>query len=391
MKKTTKAVATPYQKADAYGALSMPVYNNVSYEFPDAKTMADTFCRRVDMPEYARMGNPTTRHFEDIVKNITGAANVIAFNSGMSAIADTFLAVAAAGKNIVTSRHLFGNTYSLFTQTLRRFGVETRFADLTDPASVEALMDDNTCAVFVEILTNPQMEVADTQLLAQVAHRHHAMLIADTTMIPFTEFDGKAIGIDVQVVSSTKYITGGATTLGGLVIDHGNQPGFGAFVKAVLLPNCGAYLNPQSAYMLTIGLETLHARYRMQSDNALAFATALCGLPQIKAVHYTGLPDHAGHQLFKELYGGSFGAMVCIELESKPACFDFLNRLRLIRRATNLFDNRTLALHPASSIAGLFSPRRGQQMDVKENLIRLSVGLEDVADLVDDVRQALQP
>ncbi len=389
MKKTTKAITTPYQKADAYNALSMPVYNNVSYEFPDAQTMSDTFCRKIDTPEYARMENPTTRHFEDAVKNVTGAASVIAFNSGMAAITNTFLAVAGTGKNVVTSRHLFGNTFSLLTKTLRRFGVETRFADLTDPASVEKQMDNNTCAVYGEILTNPQMEVADTRQLSEVAHRHRAMLIADTTMIPFTEFDGKAIGIDVQVVSSTKYLTGGAMTLGGLVIDHGNFPGFGTFIKADLLPNCGAYLNPQSAFMQTIGLETLHARYKLQSSNALAFASALCDLPQITAVHYPGLPQHEGHQLFKELYGGTFGAMVCIELESREKCFDFLNRLNIIHRATNLFDNRTLAIHPASTIYGLFTPKQRQQMDIKENLLRLSVGLEDVTDLVDDVRQAL--
>ncbi len=389
MQKSTRAIATPYQKTDAYGALSMPVYNNVSYEFPDAQSMSDTFCRKIDTPEYARMENPTTRHFEDIVKNMTGAASVVAFNSGMAAITNTLLAVAATGKNIVTSPHLFGNTFSLFTHMLRRFGVETRFADLTNPASVEALVDGNTCAIYVEILTNPQMEVADTRLLAEVARRHHAMLIADTTMIPFTEFDGRAIGIDVQVVSSTKYVSAGATTLGGLVIDHGNYPGFGSFLKNELLTNCGAYLNPQSAYLQTMGLETLHARYRLQSSNAQQLATALARLPQIRAVHYPGLPDFESHALFKELYGGTFGAMVCIELESRLQCFDFLNKLRVIHRATNLFDNRSLAIHPASTIYGLFSPRQRQQMDIKENLIRLSVGLEDVTDLENDIRQAL--
>jgi len=389
MKNQTQAIHLPYVRRDAFDALSMPVYNAVAYEFDDAQTMSDAFCNRIDAPDYGRCENPTTRYFEERVKAVTGASAVIACNSGMAAISNTLIALAAQGRNIVSSRHLFGNTYALITKTLAKFGVDAKLCDLTNADEVEKMVDDNTCCIFLEIMTNPQMEVADLRKLAAIAHAHNIPLVADTTTIPFTMFSAHDLGVDIEVVSSTKYISGGATSLGGLVIDYGSTAGFADTMKFELLFNLGAYMNPNVAAMQTTGLETLDARYRVQSANASELARRLQALPGVRHVNYVGLETNPFHRLAREQFGNTAGAMVCVDLADRQACFDFLNRLKLIHRATNLFDNRTLAIHPASTIYGLYTDEERKALDVLDTTIRLSIGLEDVDDIFEDIRQAL--
>lgn len=390
MKKQTQAIHQPYKRRDAYDALSMPIYNAVAFEFDNAKVMADAFCGRIDAPDYSRVENPTVTNLEQRVKALTGAENVIALNSGMAAISNTLFSVVEQGKNVITSRHLFGNTYSLLTSTLCRLGVEARLCDLTDVEAVERLIDDNTCCLFLEVMSNPQLEVVDVRALAEIAHRHGIPVIADTTLIPFTQFSAKDLGIDLEVVSSTKYISGGATSLGGLVIDYGTFPSIGKRLLNEMLFNLGAYMTPQVAYMQTLGLETLDVRYRVQAGNALELAQRLRTLKPISKVNYVGLEDNPYHQLAVSQYGETAGAMVTIDLESQEACFRMLDNLKLIHRATNLFDNRTLAIHPASTIFGLFTAEERAAMDVQDTTIRLSIGLESVDDLFDDIKQALE-
>ena len=178
MKRQTQAIHTKYARRDAYDALSMPVYNAVAFEFDDAKVMADAFTNRIDAPDYSRVENPTVTYLEQKVKTLTGAANVTALNSGMAAISNTLMALSGAGKNIVTSRHLFGNTLGLLTNTLGRFGVEARLCDLTNLDEVSNNIDENTCCIFLEIMTNPQLEVADLSMLAQTAHSKGLPLVA---------------------------------------------------------------------------------------------------------------------------------------------------------------------------------------------------------------------
>lgn len=390
MKKQTQAIHLPYKRRDAYDALSMPVYNAVAYEFDNAQLMADAFCGRIDAPDYSRVENPTVTNLELRVKALTGAERVIALNSGMAAISNTMFAIVEQGKNVITSRHLFGNSYSLLTSTLKRLGVEAKLCDLTDIASVEKQIDNNTCCFFLEVMTNPQLEVADVKALSGIAHKHGIPVVADTTIIPFTQFFGKELGIDVEVVSSTKYISGGATSLGGLIIDYGTFPTIGDRLMNEMLFNLGAYMTPQVAYMQTLGLETLDARYRVQAGNALELAKRLRTLKPICKVNYVGLDDNPYHQLSVRQYGETAGAMVTIDLEDQAACFRLLDNLKLIHRATNLFDNRTLAIHPASTIFGLFTPGERAAMDVFDTTIRLSIGLESVDDLFDDIKQALE-
>lgn len=390
MKKTTQAIHTPFERRDAFDALQMPVYTCMAYEFDDAAYMSDVFCGKVNVPDYSRVLNPTVMHLEDRVKKLTDACEVSAFTSGMAAISALLFSVAAAGKNIVSSRHMFGNTYLLVTRTLERFGVEPRLVDLCNPEEVEAATDENTCCIFLETVTNPQTEVADVRELSKISKKWGIPLIADTTIIPFTEFDGKKLGLDFQVVSSTKYLSGGATSLGGLIIDYGHFPEVSQRIKKEIVFNLGGYMTPQAAYMQILGLETLDVRFRRHSGNAKKIAEFLGTLPQVKEVGYTGLKNHPNHDLFVELYGDKAGGMVTFDLKDKDACYKFINALKLIHRATNLFDNRSLAIHPSSTIFGPLSESEKQEMNVKDTTIRLSIGLEDPEDLMEDLKQAIE-
>lgn len=393
MDKQTLAINTPFPHADVYGSLSMPIYNTCAYEFKTAQEMTDAFTGKVLEPDYSRTMNPTVTYLENKVKVITDAANVFAFNSGMAAISNLLLSVTEANKNIVSSRHLFGNTYSLISKSLKRFGIEGRFTDLTDLDAVEAVVDENTACIYLEIITNPQMEVADLKALSSLAHRHNIPLIADTTMIPFTEFSAKNLGVDVQVVSSTKYLSGGATSLGGLVIDYGTFPKVNDKIRFEMLFNFGAYMTPHAAYMQTLGLENLNARYTLQSNNALKVAQRLEAIAgpdnAIHTVNYPALKSNPYYEIAQRQFGPTGGGMVTIDLASELACYNFINRLHLIHRATNLFDNRSLAIHPYSTIFGNFSSEQKADMDVLPTTIRLSIGLEAVDDIVNDILQAL--
>ena len=365
MKQSTKAIHTAYQAPDAYGALSMPVYHTAAYEFADADIMADAFCGRVPLPDYSRITNPTVIYFEKKVKELTGASAAYAFTSGMAAIANTLMCLASQGKTIVTSNHLFGNTWLLIANTLGRFGVKSKFIDLTDLEAVKQALDEDTCCIGAGV-----------------------PLVADTTMIPFTHFSARELGVDIEVVSSTKYLSGGATTIGGLAIAYGQCGQFQQMMKENLL-NLGAYMSPHAAYMQTLGLENLNARYALESANTLEIARRLRDLPAVKKVTYLGLEDNPFHELAKEQFGGTYGAMLTIDLADRQACFDFLNRLKLVKRATNLFDNRSLAIHPASTIFGNFTEQERLALDIFDTTIRLSIGLEDVDDIFEDLKQAL--
>lgn len=405
----TKILTTKYPKPDAYGALSMPVYYTASFEFPSARAMSDAFCGRSPAPSYSRIANPTVSHLEERVRQWTGATSVTALNTGMAAITYALTAVSAAGLNVVASKHLFGNSVSLLQDTLGSFGVEVRFADFTCLDEVVALIDSNTCGLFFEIITNPQLFVADINALADIAHEHAVPLIADTTIIPFSTFHAKDWGINIEVVSSTKYISGGGTGLGGLLIDYGTfdwsrhpspallqrvkrvgrKLAFTARVKTELITNLGGLMTPQVAYMETLGLDTLDMRFRRQAESTLWLARQCRQLTAVHQVNYTGLEDNPYYERSRQQFGQLPGAVFTIDLDSRESAFEFIDRLRIIRRATNLFDRKSLAIHPASTIFGLFSEEQRCEMNVSDKTIRISIGLESPDDLLEDIKQSL--
>jgi O-acetylhomoserine (thiol)-lyase len=397
----------PYPSKDAYGALNMPVYQAVAYEFETAAQMEAAFTGKSPEHVYSRVSNPTVRYFEQRVKTLTGADEVIAFNSGMAAIANTLITIACTGANIVTSPHLFGNTYSLIAFTLKDFGVEPRFCNFSDPVEVEKHIDRNTCAVFLETITNPQMEVADLQALSKICKKHRIPLIADTTIVPFTAFRAAAFGVDIEIVSSTKYISGGATSLGGLVLDYGScdwqhspklcslvgQSDLSAFackMRREIYRNMGACMTPDVAAKQLTGLETVAVRYERAAATCRTLADRVKGLDGIVSVNYPAMEGHPYYAVSRRQFGEYPGAMFTFDMTSREAAFRFIDRLQLIRRATNLFDNKTLAIHPASTIFGTFTEELRQSMDVSQNTIRISVGLEYADDLFHDMAQALR-
>ena len=391
---------------DPYGALQMPVYASVAFEFATAEAMELAFCGKTPDHTYSRISNPTVQFFENKIAAITGAAGVTALSSGMAAISNAIMALAYSGGNIVTSRHLFGNTYSLFVSTLADFGIQTRFADLTDPAETEKCIDGNTFALFLEVITNPQLEVPPLRELAAIARKRSVPLIADTTLVPPCAFAARNFGVDIEIISSTKYISGGATSLGGLIIDYGSfdwaaspklkrlagelPSAFTFKIKREIHRNLGAYMTPQAAALQTLGLETMSLRFERSARTCLELAASLQSLAGIVSVNHTGLPCNRFYAVSAEQFGALPCAMLTFDLPSRRHCFEFLNRLKVIKRATNLFDNKTLAIHPESTIFCSFTDAEKAQMDIHPATIRLSVGLENAATLLADIRQAVE-
>ncbi|MDR1681953.1 MAG: aminotransferase class V-fold PLP-dependent enzyme, partial [Candidatus Symbiothrix sp.] len=268
---STQILNQRFQRNDSHGSISMPIYSGAAFEFDSAEEMEDAFLGKSGKHTYSRISNPTVEAFEDRIRQISGAKHALAVSSGMAAIHNVFMTIAWAGSNIVTTSHLFGNTFSLFLFTLKAFGVEVRFCNLLDINEVEKNIDENTCAVFTEIVTNPHMEIADLKALSALAHTKNVPLIADSTVIAWNSFDAQKLGVDLEVVSSTKYISGGATSIGGLIMDHqtfdwsrsprlgdlAKQVGKRAFtikLRAEISRNLGAYMSPHTAYLQNLGL-----------------------------------------------------------------------------------------------------------------------------------------
>ncbi len=391
---------------DIHQSISMPIYSSAAFEFETAEEMEEAFLGKSGKHTYSRISNPTVEHFEAQVKAVSGAQNVTALASGMAAISNTFLNIAYSGANIVTSTHLFGNTFSLFLFTLKNFGVEVRFCNLLDMADVEKNIDENTCAVFAEIITNPHMEVVDLKALSQLTKEKKVPLIADTTIVPWNVFKAKDFGVDIEIVSSTKYISGGATSIGGLILDHEThnwenskalkiaaekfgKKAFHTRLRGEIFRNIGACMSPYTAYLQSVGLETLEVRFLKAVDNCLKLAEYLQTISRIQYVNYTGLKDNPFYSVSHAQFGKYPGAMLTFSLADRKACYAFMNKLKLIRKATNLFDNKTLIIHPSSTIYGTLSPEYKAMVDVPDNMMRLSVGLENLNDLKADILQAI--
>ena len=403
----TKILHNPFLKEDPHGSLHMPVYENVTFEFKTSEEAELAFQGKKPAHVYSRITNPTVEAFEQRIKAVTDAVGVIAVSSGMAAISNVFLSIAGSGDNIVTTKHLFGNTYSLFTKTLKSWGLEVRCADLTKPDHIIRLINGKTRAIFFETITNPQLEVVDVRALADIAHAKNVLVVVDTTLTPPYAFESKEFGADIEILSSTKYISGGATSVGGLIIDNGTYDWsknpklhedfkqLGPFALINLLRrqvyrNLGSCLTPHNAFLQSVGLETLPLRVDATSANARKLGTFLENHKKIKKAHYPGLKSSPYYPIAKEQFGDRIGGLLTFDLGSKKECYTFMNALRFIRRTTNLNDNRTLVLHPASTIFCEYDEEARKDMNVRDTMIRLSVGIEDADDLIEDLSQALE-
>lgn len=405
---STRIISEKFNKQDVHGAIAMPIYRNAAFEFSDSESIAAAFQYKEEVAShtYTRITNPSVENFERKIKAASGAENVMVVASGMAAISNTFFTIAYAGSNIVTSPHLFGNTFSLFKFTLAAFGVEVRFVNTDNIEEIASAIDENTCAFFCELITNPHLEIANLHEISKVLEVRNVPMIVDTTIIPWCGFDARKAGVDIEVVSTTKYISGGATTIGGAILDYGtfnwaenkrlatvaHQDGTSQFsfkLKREIARNIGAAMDPEAAYLQALGMESLQLRYERMSASAYELAQFLAGRKEVVKVGYPKLESSPYKKISDTLFRGNPGAMLTFSLESKKACYKFMDRLQVIRRATNLFDNKTLIIHPESTIYGTFSPELKVVMGIEDNLMRLSVGLEDISDLQADIIQAL--
>ncbi|MBN2635203.1 MAG: O-acetylhomoserine aminocarboxypropyltransferase/cysteine synthase [Prolixibacteraceae bacterium] len=404
---TTASLNIPYARKDAHNALQMPIYEAVAFEFDSSEQMASNFRGEYTAHTYSRSSNPTVEYFELKLKTLTNSHAVLAVSSGMAAISNTILSITKAGENIISGNQLFGHTYSLFNQTLAEFGVEVRFSSLLSETDIESIIDKNTRAIYFETVTNPQLEIADIKLLAKVAKKRNLLLIADSTVTPPNVFDAGKFGINIEVVSVTKFISGGATSVGGAIIDHGNynwakNPNFNKYIEKFgknafiaklrknIYRNMGGTMVSQTARNMIQGLDILELRVKRCYQNCITLGTFLNKHPKVKKVVYPGLKTDSNFEKAKKYFSGIPGTIMSVDLGSKEACFDFMNRLKIIRRATNLNDNKSLIIHPASTIYAEFSQHDRNEAGIRDTMLRLSVGIENVEDLIEDIAQALK-
>jgi len=394
-------------RKEQHGALRPPVYDCVAFEHDSAEDINRVFAGRKPAHAYSRITNPTVEEFENRIKLLSDAVAVIAVSSGMAAITNVILALAGSGTNIVTSCHLFGNTLSLIERTLKPWGLEARYVSMSDPSSVAAAIDGSTRAVFLETITNPQLEVADIKAISSITRANKVPLIIDNTVTTPYLFRSKDFGANIEVLSSTKYISGGATSVGGLIIDNGNfnwhqsprlkvwakQMGpmaLAGALKREVYRNIGSCLAPHHAYLHSLGLETMSLRIEKSCTNALAVAQFLRQHEKVTGVNYPGLEDSSYHETAATQFGGLFGGILTFDLRSRDACFTLINELNLIRRASNVNDNKTLILHPASTIFCEYPDEKLKKMNIRQNMIRLSVGIEDLPDIINDLERVLE-
>jgi len=420
MKLETIAVHGGYSPDPTTKAVAVPIYQTTSYAFDDTQHGADLFDLKVQGNIYTRIMNPTTAVLEQRVAALEGGIGALAVASGMSAITYAIQTIAEAGDNIVSSAALYGGTYNLFAHTLPQLGIEVRFADYRDPEAFAALIDERTKAIFCESVGNPLGNVTDFERLAEVAHRAGVPLIVDNTVPSPYLCRPIEHGADIVVHALTKYLGGHGNSIGGAIVDSGkfpwaehktrfrrlNEPdvsyhgvvyteaiGAAAFIaraRVVPLRNTGAAISPFNSFLILQGIETLALRMDRICENTLKVAEFLSRHPKVAWVNYAGLPDHRDHALVQKYMGGrasgilSFGVAGGFEGGGR-----FQDALKLVTRLVNIGDAKSLACHPASTTHRQLSPEELARAGVSPDMVRLSIGIEHIDDIIADLEQAL--
>lgn len=367
------------------GEHSEALYLTSSYVFGSAQEAADRFAGNQPGNVYSRYTNPTVRTFEQRIAALEGAEAAVATSSGMAAILSTCIALLQTGDHIVCSRSVFGTTTVLFTKYLQKFGVTTTFVNPTDYAAWEAAFTPASKMVFVETPSNPLCDVVDIQRLADLTHARGALLVVDNCFCTPALQQPLKFGADLIIHSATKYIDGQGRCLGGVVA------GPKKYVDEVLgfIRSAGPSLSPFNAWIFVKGLETLRLRMEAHSKNALELATWLNAHPQVEKVFYAGLPDHIGHDLAAKQQS-AFGGVLSFRVKGgREAAWKVIDATRIMSLTANLGDAKTTIVHPATTTHGRLSPEQKAEAGISENLIRVAVGLEDVADLKADLARGL--
>lgn len=373
----------------SFGAVVTPVFHSVGYTYDDTEALDAVFAGASANPVYARYGNPTVAGLEAAVAALEGGEAALAYGSGMAAIHATLLTAGArAGAAVVAAHDLYGATYALLVRLLATQGVAVRFVDVADLDAVEAaLAATGAAALLVETVSNPLLKVADLPRLAELAHAAGAVFIVDNTFATPVLCRPLALGADFVVHSATKYLGGHGDVLGGVVITAAARRAELYELQKLL----GANLGPQDAWLIHRGLKTLPLRVERQCANAAQIAAWLAQQPRVARVNYPGLPTHPQHALAGRLLGGAFGAMISFDLRAagRAEVFRFMEALRLVQPATTLGDVYSLVLYPAMSSHRALPPEERRRIGIGDGLVRLSVGIEDPADIIADLAQAL--
>lgn len=406
MKFNTALLHERFNGDPATGATLTPVCQSSAFAQASAERLEAVFNNKAPGYAYTRISNPTIDAFEKRIAALEKGIGALACASGMAAVSMSLLNVLQAGDEIIASSSLFGGTIDLFDD-LKAFGIYTVFTDEVTVESLDVLITDKTKAVFTELIGNPRLNVIDLKAVSDFLHSRGIPLILDsTTATPYliNPFD---YGADIVVHSSSKYINGSGNAISGVIVDRGSfkwdkerYPGlaeyqkFGKFaylakLRGGIWRNVGACLAPMNAYLNLLGLETLGLRMERLCDNALKLATFLQGVEGVE-VNYPALPDNPYYPLVQSLLGGKGGAILTIRAGSKEKAYKLINNLKYATIATNIGDVRTLVIHPASTIYAHSSEEQKQSAGVYEDTIRISIGIEDIDDLIEDFRQAIE-
>ncbi len=412
-----------YTSEETTKAAAVPIYQTTSYTFDDTQHGADLFDLKVPGNIYTRIMNPTTNVLEERMAAAEGGIAALCVSSGMAAITYAIQALTQVGDNIVSTSQLYGGTYNLFAHTLPRQGVDVRMASFDDLSKIEALFDENTKAVFCESIGNPAGNVVDLAALSALAHKHGIPVIVDNTVATPALCRPIEHGVDIVIHSLTKYVGGHGTTIGGVIIDSGkfdwvankarfpllNEPdpsyhgvvytealGPAAYIgrcRVVPLRNTGAALSPHSAFLLLQGLETLPLRMERHCANAIKLAEYLEQHEAVEWVNYAGLPSSPYHAICQKMSNGLASGIISFGLKAsdpKAAGGKFIDALQMILRLVNIGDAKSLACHPASTTHRQLNPEELASAGVSEGLVRISVGIEHIDDIIADVEQAIQ-
>ena len=403
---TTTILHSDRQKTIEHGSLHKPIHTSVAYGYRDARELAAVFQGKKPGYRYGRQGNPTVSALEEKINRMEEGMATLCFATGMAAIGAMVQALLRNGDHVISSAFLFGNTNSLW-QTVELQGMPVSFVDATDVAHVERAITPATRMVFVETIANPRTQVADLERIGALCRARGILFVVDNTMTSPYLFRPKTVGASLVINALTKAIGGHGNALGGSLTDTGlfdwaqfpniaetykrfapAQWGM-AQLRAKGLRDFGAALGPEAAHHLAVGAETMALRIERESGSALALATMLAADPRVAAVHYPGLTSHPQHGIAGKLFR-AFGGLLSFELREGIDCFDYLNRLTLAIPASNLGDTRTLVIPVAHTIFHEMGPQRRASMGIAESLIRVSVGIEDTEDLLQDFRQAFE-
>ena len=389
------------------GATQVPIYQSSAFRHDSAEDLEKIFDNKKMGFSYTRINNPTVESFEKRVTMLEDGIGSVACASGMAALTNAFLNILQAGDEVVAACGLYGGTVELFDD-LKPFGISVKYVKENKPEAFEAEITEKTRIVFAETIGNPKLDVTDIQAVAEVAHKYDVPLIVDNTVATPYLIQPLKLGADIVVHSSSKYINGSSDAISGILVcgkglkwDPDRYPGlapyrkFGPFayiakLRNGLFRNTGACLAPQNAFLNNLGLETLGLRMQRQCDNALELARFLQSLGGDIEVNYPGLEESSYHEIAKKQFKNGYGAIVTVRTGSKEKTFSIINSLKIPLIISNIGDTKTLVIHPESTIAAHISDEEKLQSGVFEDLIRISVGIEDIEDLKEDFKQAIE-